>query len=96
MLKKIPFRIIWRNKSQFFGIIILTFLAALAYVLFNLLVTEVNANYNDFIKRTNQEDFHFITTKPIDIDQIENRYRIQVEERLTLDYEFKNKTIRFF
>ncbi len=96
MLKKIPLRIIWRNKSQFFGIILLTFLAALAYVLFNLLVTEVNINYRSFIKRTNQEDFHFITTKPVDIDQVEHQYGIQLEERRSWDYVFDDKTIRFF
>lgn len=96
MLSKIPLRVIWRNKSQFIGIILLTFLAALAYVLFNLLVVEVNVNYHDFIKRTNQEDFHFITTKPLDLEKVQSDYGIQLEERESWDYEFDNKTIRFF
>lgn len=96
MLRKIPLRIIWRNKSQFFGIIFLTFLAAMAYVLFNLLVTEVNTNYHSFIERTNQEDFHFITTKPTNIGEVERKYEVQVEERLSWDYVSGDKTIRFF
>ncbi len=96
MLRRIPLRIIWRNKSQFLGIIFLTFLAALAYVLFSLLVTEVNTNYHSFIKRTNQEDFHFITTRPIKIDEVERLYGIQVEERCSWDYMSGDQTIRFF
>lgn len=96
MLVKIPFRVVWRNKSQFIGIIFLTFLAALAYVLFNLMVAEVNVNYYQFIKRTNQEDFNFITSQPVEIKKIESDYGIQLEERLSWDCEFNNKTIRFF
>ena len=96
MLNKIPIRVVWRNKSQFIGIILLTFLAALAFVLFNLMISEVNLNYSEFIKRTNQEYFNFITSKPIDVKKIQSEYGIQLEERLSWDYEFNNKTIRFF
>ncbi len=96
MLNKIPLRVILRNKSQFIGIILLTFLAALAYVLFNLMVVEVNVNYHDFIKRTNQEDFNFITSKSVDIEKIQKDYGIQLEKRLSWDYVSDNKTIRFF
>ena len=96
MLMKIPFRVILRNKSQFFGIIFLTFLAAMAYILFSLLVVQINTNYRNFVKRANQEDFHLITTKPIDVGEVEKQYGIQMEERFSWDYEFGNKTLRFF
>lgn len=96
MLSRIPLRIAWRNKSQFLGIIFLTFLASLAYVLFNLLVVEVNANYDGFVKRTNQEDFHFVTSKPVEIEVVEKKYGLQIEERQSWDYEFDGKTLRFF
>ena len=95
LLGRIPWRIIMRNKSQFFGIIMLTFLAALAYVVFGLLIVAVNTNYESFKKRTRQEDFHFVTAKPLDIAAVEQTYGVELEERTSWDYEFNGPVLRF-
>ena len=96
LLARIPRRIIMRNRSQFFGIIMLTFLAALAYVVFGLLIVAVNTNYESFKKRTRQEDFHFITAKPLDVSAIGRKYGVELEERTSWDYEFDGTVLRFF
>ncbi len=96
MLKKIPFRIIWRNKSHFFGIIALVLLASFAYTTFSFLIVNVKQNYENFAERGNQEDFNFLTARPIEISEVEKKYGLQVEEKLLWDYSFDNKTIRFF
>lgn len=96
MLKRIPLRIIWRNKSQFLGIIFLVFLASLAFVAYSTLIKNINANYEKFVSKGNQEDFHFVTVKPIDEEEIARKYGLEVEEKFSWNYDFDGKTIRFF
>lgn len=96
MLKKIPLRIILRNKSQFLGIILLVFFASFTYALFSIMSSNIDSNYKRFIEEYRQETFHFITLNPINIEEISQKYSIDLEERLSLDYEFEDKTIRIF
>lgn len=96
MLKKIPFRIILRNKSQFFGIIFLVFLASFFYSLFSILISNIDMNYRNFVDRYKQEDFHFITTMPIDVGDLSKRFNLEIEERFIWDYEYGDKTLRIF
>jgi putative ABC transport system permease protein len=96
MLQKIPWRIIKRNKSQFLGIILLVFLASFAYSLFSILITNVDLNYQHFVKESNQETFHFITLSPVSTEEISQKYGIALEERYSWDYDFGDKTLRVF
>lgn len=96
MLKRIPLRIILRNRSQFLGIILLVFFASFTYALFSIMFTNIDSNYKGFKENYKQETFHFITLTPIDIEEISKKYDIEIEERLSLDYEFKDKTLRIF
>ncbi len=96
MLKKIPLRIMWRDKAHFIGIILLVFLASFAYAIFSILITNIDTNYKNFVKNYNQEDFHFTTFFPIDIETLEKKYNVSIEEKFTWDYEFGDKIIRFF
>lgn len=96
MLNRIPLRIILRNKSQFLGIILLVFFASFTYALFSIMFTNIDSNYNEFAKNYKQEAFHFITLKPIDISEVSKRYNVEIEERLSLEYEFEGKTLRIF
>ncbi|MBC7319847.1 FtsX-like permease family protein [bacterium] len=96
MLKKIPLRIILRNKSQFLGIILLVFFASFTYALFSIMFADIDSNYKKFVEDYKQETFHFITLNPIDIEELSQRYNIEIEERFQADYEFKDKTLRIF
>lgn len=96
MLRKIPFRIMRRNLSQFLGIIFLVFLATFTYLLFSFLVRNIKDNYNRFVELGNQERLHFFTEKPVEIDDIEKKYGINLQEHHVFDYEKGKKTIRFF
>jgi putative ABC transport system permease protein len=96
MLKRIPIRIIWRDKAHFLGIISLILLASFLYIIFGALVTNIDENYKIFVNKYNQEDFHFLTLFPIDINNYEKKYNLQIEEKFTWDYEYGNKLIRFF
>ncbi len=96
MLKKIPLRIMWRDKAHFIGIILLVFLASFAYAIFSILITNIDTNYKNFVKNYNQEDFHFTTFFPVDTEILEKKYNVSIEEKFTWDYEFGDKTIRFF
>lgn len=44
----------------------------------------------------NQERLHFFTEKPVEIDDIEKKYGINLQEHRVFDYEKGKKTIRFF
>lgn len=96
MLKKIPLRIMWRDKAHFIGIILLVFLASFSYAVFSILITNIDTNYKNFVKNYNQEDFHFTTFFPVDTEILEKKYNVSIEEKFTWDYEFGDKTIRFF
>lgn len=96
MLKKIPLRIILRNKSQFLGIILLVFFASFTYALFSIMASNIDTNYKRFAQDYRQETFHFITLSPIDLENISRKYDLDIEERLLWDYEFKDKTLRIF
>lgn len=96
MLKKIPLRIILRNKSQFLGIILLVFFASFTYALFSIMTSNIDTNYRKFVQDYRQETFHFITLSPIDLEDISKKYNLDIEERILWDYEFKNKTLRIF
>ncbi len=96
MLKKIPLRIILRNKSQFLGIILLVFFASFTYALFSIMSSNIDSNYKRFIEDYKQETFHFITLNPINIEEISQKYSIDLEERFSLDYEVEDKIIRFY
>jgi len=96
MLNKIPLRIIWRDKSHFVGIILLVFLASFVYNIFSITMTNVDTNYKNFVNKYKQENFHFITFFPIDIEGVEKKYNVEIEEKFTFDYNYDDKTIRFF
>lgn len=96
MLKKIPLRIMWRDKSHFLGIILLVLLASFGYAIFSILITNIDTNYKNFVERYNQENFHFTTFFPIDIEALEKKYNVLIEEKFTWDYEYGDKLIRFF
>ncbi len=96
MLKKIPLRIILRNKSQFLGIILLVFFASFTYALFSIMSSNIDSNYKRFIEDYKQETFHFITLNPINIEEISQKYSIDLEERFSLDYEVEDKIMRIF
>lgn len=96
MLNKIPLRIMWRDKSHFIGIILLVFLASFVYNIFSVTMTNVDINYKNFVEKYKQENFHFITFFPIDIEEIEKKYNVEIEEKFNFDYNYDDKTIRFF
>lgn len=96
MLKKIPLRIMWRDKAHFIGIILLVLLASFGYAIFSILITNIDTNYKNFVEGYNQENFHFTTFFPIDIETLEKKYNVLIEEKFTWDYEFGDKLIRFF
>ncbi|MCR4428579.1 MAG: ABC transporter permease [Caldiserica bacterium] len=96
MLGRIPLRIINRNRSQFLGIILLVFLASFAYSLFSILVANVDLNYKKFVESSNQETFHFITRDPVDVSSVSSKFRIDLEERYSWDYDFGDRTLRIF
>lgn len=96
MLNKIPLRIMFRNKSQFFGIIFLVFLASFFYSLFSILISNIDMNYKDFVDKYKQESFHFITLIPINVEEISNKFNLEIEERFSWDYEYDSKTLRIF
>lgn len=96
MLKRIPLRIMWRDKSHFLGIILLVLLASFGYAIFSILITNIDTNYKNFVERYNQENFHFTTFFPIDIEALENKYGVLIEEKFVWDYEYNDKLIRFF
>ncbi|MCS7202687.1 MAG: FtsX-like permease family protein [Dictyoglomus sp.] len=96
MLRKIPFRIMWRDKAHFIGIILLVFLASFGYALFSILITNIDTNYKNFVEKYNQENFHFTTFFPVDIEGLEKKYNVLIEEKFTWDFEFGEKIIRFF
>lgn len=96
MLGKIPLRVIGRNKAQFMGIILLVFLASLSYALFSILVTNVDANYGEFVSDYQQESFHFVVSKPIDTNALEKEWGITLEERFFKDVNLNDKTLRLF
>ncbi|PMQ01981.1 MAG: ABC transporter permease [Dictyoglomus sp. NZ13-RE01] len=96
MLKKIPLRIMWRDKGYSLGIIALVLFTSFSYALFSILITNIDTNYKIFVERYNQEDFHFLTFFPINISELEKKYNVQIEEKFTWDYEYGDKLIRFF
>lgn len=96
MLQRIPLRIINRNRSQFLGIILLVFLASFAYSLFSILIANVDLNYKRFVNSSNQETFHFITLKPVDVLSVSSQFGIELEERYSWDYDFGDRTLRIF
>jgi putative ABC transport system permease protein len=85
-----------RNILHFLGIVLLLFLAVFAYVSFTDLIDSISGNYNRFKEEGNQEDFNFVTVKPIDIGYFEDKYGIKLEERFVFDYENNGKTLRIF
>ncbi|MGB9768511.1 MAG: ABC transporter permease [Dictyoglomus turgidum] len=96
MLKKIPMRIIWRDKSHFLGIIFLVLFASFGYAIFSILITNIDTNYKNFVEKYNQENFHFTTFFPIDISSLEKKYNVLIEEKFTWDFEYGDRLIRFF
>ncbi|WP_019907834.1 ABC transporter permease [Thermoanaerobacter indiensis] len=96
VIKRIPKRIMLREKAQFLSIVLLVAIASMAYALFSITVRNIDENYKAFIENQNQEDGNFITSLPVDIKYLESKYNLKVEERLMVDYSEDNKTIRVF
>jgi len=96
MLKKIPLRIMWRDKSYFLGIIFLVLFASFGYAIFSILITNIDTNYKNFVEKYNQENFHFTTFFPIDLEALEKKYNVLIEEKFTWDFQYGDKVIRFF
>lgn len=96
VIKRIPKRLMLREKIQFLSIILLVAIASMAYALFSITIRNINENYQAFIKNQNQEDGNFITSLPVDIKYLESKYNLKVEERFMFDYSEDNTTIRVF
>ncbi|WP_026485770.1 ABC transporter permease [Caldanaerobius polysaccharolyticus] len=96
VLNRIPKRTILRNKSQFLGIIILVAIASMTYALFAVSMRNIRENYDYYIKHYNQEDGHFITLQQVDRDYLKSKYGVEMEERLSYDWEEDGKTLRIF
>lgn len=94
VISRIPGRIMLRQRAQFVGTIFLVFLAVLTYTLFVVTLDNVDSNYLKFKKDYNQETAHFITAAPVNYEQLGKKYGFQIEERLMLDVEEKNYTLR--
>ncbi len=96
MLKKIPLRVMLRNKMHFGGIILLLMLAVFTFTLFETMIVNVDGNYQKFKKEGNQEHFNFITVRPVDLEEIESDFNVVLEKRIIWDYEEDGKTLRIF
>ncbi len=86
----------WRDKSHFLGIIFLVLFASFGYAIFSILITNIDTNYKNFVERYNQENFHFTTFFPIDVESLERKYNVLIEEKFTWDFQYGDKLIRFF
>ncbi len=95
--KKIK-RTMLEGKSQYLGSLFLIILSCFIFTMFKLLALNLSQISSTFEKDYKQEDANFMTDKKLtNIESLENRFNINIEETKTLDYSVsKEKTLRIF
>ncbi|SHK51654.1 putative ABC transport system permease protein [Clostridium cavendishii DSM 21758] len=95
--KKIK-RTMLESKSQYLGSLFLIILSCFIFTMFKLLALNLSEISSTFEKDYKQEDANFMTDKKLtNIESLENRFNINIEETKTLDYSVsKEKTLRIF
>ena len=96
VIKKVPLRVIEREFLQFFSIILLVAIATMTYTLFAVSMQDIDYNYEMFKNKYNQEDGNFITAKEVDIKLLQEKFKINVEQRLFIDVQNDHFTLRVF
>lgn len=96
VVKKIPIRIMKRELLQFFSIMLLVAIATMTYTLFAVSMQDIDYNYEVFKDKYNQEDGNFITAKEVDIKLLQEKFKINVEQRLFTDVQNDHFTLRVF
>lgn len=89
-------RTIKLHKVKYILTILLVFLGCLLYTAFNISVSNVKKELLQFRTHHFQEDFNFKVQNPLsDINYLENKYNVSIEERQVLNYDYnKNTTLR--
>lgn len=96
VIKKIPLRVIKREFLQFFSIMLLVAIATMTYTLFAVSMQDIDYNYEMFKNKYNQEDGNFITAKEVDIKLLQEKFKINVEQRLFTNVQDDHFTLRVF
>lgn len=90
-------RTMMESKSQYLGSLILIIISCLLYTMFNLLTLNMSESSRAFEKNYIQEDSNFIPAQTPDINELEDRFGLIMEEVRTLDYPVsEGKTLRLF
>lgn len=94
VINKMIKRTIFEYKSQYIGSIILIIISCMLYSSFNIAMSDVQDNLNIFRINNKLEDANFIIQNPItNINQLEKKYDLTLEERKSVDYTNEDKSV---
>ncbi|WP_207655398.1 ABC transporter permease [Clostridium vincentii] len=87
-------RTIFEYKAQYIGSIILIIISCMLYSSFNIAMSDVQDNLSKFRINNKLEDASFIIQNPItNINELEKKYDLVLEERESIDYTDENKSV---
>src|SRR5665647_91735 len=94
VINKMIKRTIFEYKSQYIGSIILIIISCMLYSSFNIAMLDVQDNLNTFRINNKLEDASFIIQNSItNINQLEEKYDLILEERKSIDYTNEDKSV---
>lgn len=98
IFRKSILRTIKNTKLQYGGAILLLLLGVMVYVMLSASLQTVERSNIDFIKRNNQEDFHFFPSGQLtNINQLQKKLGITLEDRWQKDVKvLDNRELRIF
>ncbi len=94
--KSIP-RIMKERPSVYAGMIMLTFLSVLMFVLLALVAQNLYVSKEEYVRNNVREDLEFTSTTEIEnSEEIENKFALTMESVPMTEYTFGSKTLRLF